>query len=71
MRDAGVQAAVLERIADVGAGGRRRRARRLRDAATPGPAGNREFFLHIVSSDHPEATSAPADPLPLLRDAVA
>ena len=41
------------------------------ESGHPGPAGNREFFLHIVSSDHPEAAGAPADPLPLLRDAVA
>jgi 23S rRNA (cytidine1920-2'-O)/16S rRNA (cytidine1409-2'-O)-methyltransferase len=27
----------------------------------PGPAGNREFFLHLVSSDHPDATTAPRD----------
>ena len=36
----------------------------------PGPAGNRELFFNVVSSDHPEAAEAPADPLPLLRDAV-
>ena len=41
------------------------------ESGHPGPAGNREFFLHIVSGDHPEAAGAPADPLPLLRDAVA
>ena len=28
-------------------------------------------IFHIVSSDHPDAAGAPADPLPLLRDAVA
>jgi 23S rRNA (cytidine1920-2'-O)/16S rRNA (cytidine1409-2'-O)-methyltransferase len=27
----------------------------------PGPAGNREFFLHLVSADHPAATTAPRD----------
>ena len=27
----------------------------------PGPAGNREFFLHLVSRDHPDATTAPDD----------
>ena len=41
------------------------------ESGHPGPAGNREFFLHIVSSDHPDVAGAPADPLPLLRDAVA
>ena len=47
---------------------RRRRARPAAScsaparAAIPGPAGNREFFLHIVSSDHPEAAGAPGRP---------
>jgi 23S rRNA (cytidine1920-2'-O)/16S rRNA (cytidine1409-2'-O)-methyltransferase len=70
VRDAGVHAGVLERIAQVAteAGGVVLGAC---ETGHPGPAGNREFFLHIVSSDHPEARSAPADPLPLLRDAVA
>jgi len=70
VRDPSVQAAVLERIAEAAreAGGVVLGAC---ETGHPGPAGNREFFLHIVSSDHPEATSAPADPLPLLRDAVA
>jgi 23S rRNA (cytidine1920-2'-O)/16S rRNA (cytidine1409-2'-O)-methyltransferase len=27
----------------------------------PGPAGNREFFLHLASTDHPRASRAPAD----------
>ena len=27
----------------------------------PGPAGNREFFLHVVSSDHPDAAQPPRD----------
>jgi 23S rRNA (cytidine1920-2'-O)/16S rRNA (cytidine1409-2'-O)-methyltransferase len=27
----------------------------------PGPAGNREFFLHLVSRDHPDASSTPDD----------
>jgi len=70
VRDAGIHAAVLERIAQTAteAGGVVLGAC---ETGHPGPAGNREFFLHIVSSDHPEAQSAPADPLPLLRDAVA
>ena len=69
VRDAGVHVAVLERIASVAAeaGGVVLGAC---ESGHPGPAGNREFFLHIVSSDHPEAAGAPADPLPLLRDAV-
>jgi 23S rRNA (cytidine1920-2'-O)/16S rRNA (cytidine1409-2'-O)-methyltransferase len=70
VRDAAVHAAVLERVASAAseAGGIVLGAC---ESGHPGPAGNREFFLHIVSSDHPEAASAPADPLPLLRDAVA
>lgn len=27
----------------------------------PGPAGNREFFLHVVSQDHPDAVQPPRD----------
>jgi 23S rRNA (cytidine1920-2'-O)/16S rRNA (cytidine1409-2'-O)-methyltransferase len=27
----------------------------------PGPAGNREFFLHVVSQDHPDAAQPPRD----------
>jgi 23S rRNA (cytidine1920-2'-O)/16S rRNA (cytidine1409-2'-O)-methyltransferase len=70
VRDAAVHAAVLERVAEAAseAGGVVLGAC---ESGHPGPAGNREFFLHIVSSDHPEAANAPADPLPLLRDAVA
>jgi 23S rRNA (cytidine1920-2'-O)/16S rRNA (cytidine1409-2'-O)-methyltransferase len=70
VRDPGVHGAVLERVAAAatGAGGVVLGAC---ETGHPGPAGNREFFLHIVSSDHPEAAGAPADPLPLLRDAVA
>ena len=70
VRDAGVHAAVLERVAGAAseAGGVVLGAC---ESGHPGPAGNREFFLHVVSSDHPEAAGAPADPLPLLRDAVA
>jgi 23S rRNA (cytidine1920-2'-O)/16S rRNA (cytidine1409-2'-O)-methyltransferase len=70
VRDAGVHLAVLERIAGVAAeaGGVVLGAC---ESGHPGPAGNREFFLHVVSSDHPEAATAPADPLSALRDAVA
>jgi 23S rRNA (cytidine1920-2'-O)/16S rRNA (cytidine1409-2'-O)-methyltransferase len=70
VRDAGVHAAVLERVAAAAteAGGVVLGAC---ESGHPGPAGNREFFLHVVSRDHPAATDAPADPLPLLRDAVA
>ena len=70
VRDPAVHAAVLERVAESAreAGGVVLGAC---ESGHPGPAGNREFFLHIVSSDHPEAAGAPADPLPLLRDAVA
>jgi 23S rRNA (cytidine1920-2'-O)/16S rRNA (cytidine1409-2'-O)-methyltransferase len=69
VRDATIHAAVLERVAAVArdAGGVVLGAC---ESGHPGPAGNREFFLHVVSSDHPEAAGAPADPLPLLRDAV-
>ena len=70
VRDPAIHAAVLERIAGVAreAGGVVLGAC---ESGHPGPAGNREFFLNIVSRDHPEAAGAPADPLPLLRDAVA
>ena len=70
VRDPAIQAAVLQRVAAAAkdAGGIVLGAC---ESGHPGPAGNREFFLHIVSSDHPEAAGAPADPLPLLRDAVA
>jgi 23S rRNA (cytidine1920-2'-O)/16S rRNA (cytidine1409-2'-O)-methyltransferase len=70
VRDPAIHAAVLERVAAAAkaAGGVVLGAC---ESGHPGPAGNREFFLHIVSSDHPEAAGAPADPLPLLRDAVA
>jgi 23S rRNA (cytidine1920-2'-O)/16S rRNA (cytidine1409-2'-O)-methyltransferase len=70
VRDAAVHAAVLERIAEAAtdAGGVVLGAC---ESGHPGPAGNREFFLHVVSSDHPEAALAPADPLTVLRDAVA
>jgi 23S rRNA (cytidine1920-2'-O)/16S rRNA (cytidine1409-2'-O)-methyltransferase len=37
----------------------------------PGPAGNREFFLHLVSTDHPAAASAPEDTDALLARAAA
>jgi 23S rRNA (cytidine1920-2'-O)/16S rRNA (cytidine1409-2'-O)-methyltransferase len=36
----------------------------------PGPAGNREFFLHLVSRDHPDASTAPRD-LDVVLDHVA
>lgn len=70
VRDPAVHAAVLERVAAIArdAGGVVLGAC---ESGHPGPAGNREFFLHIVSGDHPEATEAPDDPLPLLHDAVA
>jgi 23S rRNA (cytidine1920-2'-O)/16S rRNA (cytidine1409-2'-O)-methyltransferase len=70
VRDPAVHAAVLERAAEAAraAGGVVLGAC---ESGHPGPAGNREFFLHVVSRDHPEAAGAPDDPLPLLRDAVA
>ena len=70
VRDPAIHAAVLERVAEVArdAGGVVLGAC---ESGHPGPAGNREFFLHIVSGDHPEAVEAPDDPLPLLHDAVA
>jgi 23S rRNA (cytidine1920-2'-O)/16S rRNA (cytidine1409-2'-O)-methyltransferase len=70
VRDPAIHTAVLERVAEVAreAGGVVLGAC---ESGHPGPAGNREFFLHIVSSDHPDAVEAPGDLLPLLRDAVA
>ena len=40
-------------------------------SALPGPAGNREFFLHLVTPDHPHASRAPADHDQLLVHAAA
>jgi hypothetical protein len=37
----------------------------------PGPAGNREFFLHVVSQDHPDAAQPPRDLDSRLERAVA
>jgi 23S rRNA (cytidine1920-2'-O)/16S rRNA (cytidine1409-2'-O)-methyltransferase len=37
----------------------------------PGPAGNREFFLHLVSQDHPDAAKPPRDLAARLGRAVA
>jgi 23S rRNA (cytidine1920-2'-O)/16S rRNA (cytidine1409-2'-O)-methyltransferase len=70
VRDPAVHAAVLERVAEAAASAGAVVLGAC-ESGHPGPAGNREFFLHIVSSDHPDAARAPADPLPLLRDAVA
>jgi 23S rRNA (cytidine1920-2'-O)/16S rRNA (cytidine1409-2'-O)-methyltransferase len=70
VRDPAVHTAVLERVA-AAATGAGAVVLGACESGHPGPAGNREFFLHIVSSDHPDAVGAPADPLPLLRDAVA
>ena len=70
VRDPAIHAAVLERVA-AAAGDAGGVVLGACESGHPGPAGNREFFLHVVSSDHPEAAAAPADPLPLLRDAVA
>ena len=61
VRDPGVHGAVLERVAAAAteAGGVVLGAC---ETGHPGPAGNREFFLHIVSSDHPEAAERPGRP---------
>ena len=58
VRDPAIHAAVLERIAGVAreAGGVVLGAC---ESGHPGPAGNREFFLNIVSRDHPEAAEGP------------
>jgi 23S rRNA (cytidine1920-2'-O)/16S rRNA (cytidine1409-2'-O)-methyltransferase len=60
VRDPAVQRAALERVisvvAELGAV--------TLDACSsglPGPAGNREFFLHVVSQDHPDAAEPPRD----------
>jgi 23S rRNA (cytidine1920-2'-O)/16S rRNA (cytidine1409-2'-O)-methyltransferase len=70
VRDPAIHLEVLERVAEA-AGAAGGVVLGACESGHPGPAGNREFFLHIVSDDHPEAAGAPADPLPLLRDAVA
>jgi 23S rRNA (cytidine1920-2'-O)/16S rRNA (cytidine1409-2'-O)-methyltransferase len=41
-----------------------------RDSGVPGPAGNREYPLAIVSADHPLAHNADPDPDRIARDAV-
>lgn len=60
VRDPAVRRAVLERVvavvAELGAV--------TLDACSsglPGPAGNRELFLHVVSRDHPDAATPPRD----------
>jgi 23S rRNA (cytidine1920-2'-O)/16S rRNA (cytidine1409-2'-O)-methyltransferase len=60
VRDPSIRRAALERvvsvIAELGAV--------TLDACSsglPGPAGNREFFLHVVSQDHPDAAQPPRD----------
>ena len=42
-----------------------------RDSGVPGPAGNHEYPLAIVSEDHPLARDADSDPERIARDAVA
>jgi 23S rRNA (cytidine1920-2'-O)/16S rRNA (cytidine1409-2'-O)-methyltransferase len=60
VRDPSVQRGALERVVSVVAG----LGAVTLDACSSGlagPAGNREFFLHIVSSDHPDAAQPPRD----------
>jgi len=60
VRDPGVRRAALERVVSVAA----ELGAVTLDACSsglPGPAGNREFFLHIVSQDHPDAAQPPRD----------
>jgi 23S rRNA (cytidine1920-2'-O)/16S rRNA (cytidine1409-2'-O)-methyltransferase len=60
VRDPAVHRAALERVVAVVAG----LGAVTLDACSsglPGPAGNREFFLHVVSSDHPDAATPPGD----------
>jgi len=60
VRDPAVQLGALERVASVVA----ELGAVTLDACSSGlagPAGNREFFLHIVSRDHPDAAKPPRD----------
>jgi 23S rRNA (cytidine1920-2'-O)/16S rRNA (cytidine1409-2'-O)-methyltransferase len=69
VRDPAVRRAALERIVSVVA----ELGAVTLDACSsglPGPAGNREFFLHVVSSDHPDAATPPRDLDALLDRAV-
>jgi 23S rRNA (cytidine1920-2'-O)/16S rRNA (cytidine1409-2'-O)-methyltransferase len=60
VRDPAVRRAALERVVSVVA----ELGAVTLDACSsglPGPAGNREFFLHVVSQDHPDAANPPRD----------
>ncbi len=69
VRDPGVRAAAIERVAryapDLGAA-----PIRALDTGVPGPAGNREYLLALVSDDNPLARER-TDPRELARRAVA
>jgi 23S rRNA (cytidine1920-2'-O)/16S rRNA (cytidine1409-2'-O)-methyltransferase len=69
VRDAAVHAAVLRRVA---AEARERGAVVLGACSSghPGPAGNREFFLHLSSPDHPASATTGHAPDELLDRAV-
>jgi 23S rRNA (cytidine1920-2'-O)/16S rRNA (cytidine1409-2'-O)-methyltransferase len=60
VRDPSIRRAALERVVSVVA----ELGAVTLDACSsglPGPAGNREFFLHVVSQDHPDAAQSPRD----------
>jgi 23S rRNA (cytidine1920-2'-O)/16S rRNA (cytidine1409-2'-O)-methyltransferase len=60
VRDPSIRRAALERVVSVIA----ELGPVTLDACSsglPGPAGNREFFLHVVSQDHPDAAQPPRD----------
>jgi 23S rRNA (cytidine1920-2'-O)/16S rRNA (cytidine1409-2'-O)-methyltransferase len=70
VRDPSVRRASLERVVSVVDG----LGAVTLDACSsglPGPAGNREFFLHVVSQDHPDAAQPPRDLAARLDRAVA
>jgi 23S rRNA (cytidine1920-2'-O)/16S rRNA (cytidine1409-2'-O)-methyltransferase len=60
VRDPAIRRAALDRVVSVVAG----LGAVTLDACSsglPGPAGNRELFLHVVSPDHPDAAQPPRD----------
>jgi 23S rRNA (cytidine1920-2'-O)/16S rRNA (cytidine1409-2'-O)-methyltransferase len=70
VRDPQVHLSVLRRIAAI-AGEAGLLVLDAAPSGLTGPSGNREFFLHLVTPDHPDAARAPADHDQLLVRAAA
>jgi 23S rRNA (cytidine1920-2'-O)/16S rRNA (cytidine1409-2'-O)-methyltransferase len=60
VRDPAIRLAALERVVSV-ADALGAVTLDACSSGLPGPAGNREFFLHLVSQDHPDAAQPPRD----------